>query len=289
MIAPKIYTILTCCLTVATSIASPKLARAAEREVLASGLVNPESVAVADDGRIFVSIIGKNGTAGDGLIALIENGAAKTFATGLDDPKGITYSAGNLYAADNKRVWKIDASGAATVFAAEGDFPIKPRMLNDVAAGPNGDLFVSDSGTFFSEGAIFRITPKKEITVVVHQKQAPMLKAPNGLLVEGADTLLLADYTASRLYRVGIADGKVTEVAANVVGADGIARDDKGRIFVGDWKSGRVYLIDTAAGKPTVFADGFKAAADITFAAKPARLLVPDMRAGTVTAIRLDE
>jgi gluconolactonase len=264
------------------------LAQAAERKVLAEGLVNPESVAVTDDGRIFVSIIGKNGIAGDGSIALVEGGAAKTIATGLDDPKGLTAAGNELFTADNKRVWKIDAQGKASVFVDADDFPIKPKMLNDIVAAPSGDLFVSDSGTFFSDGVIFRISPEKKITIVVEQKKAKELKAPNGLLIDEPESLLLADYTASRLYRIGIADGAVSELATGVVGADGIARDDTGRLFVSDWKTGRIYLIDSAKGKPVVFAEGFKSAADIVFAPKPARLLVPDMRGGTVTAIFLE-
>ena len=48
---------------------------------LVGGLTNPESVAVAPDGNVYVSVIGEREKA-DGMIARLENGKAVPFATG---------------------------------------------------------------------------------------------------------------------------------------------------------------------------------------------------------------
>ena len=66
------------------------------------GLKSPESVAVAADGKIYVSEIGEFGKDGDGQISVVgTDGALSVFATGMDDPKGIYFSGKTLYVADN--------------------------------------------------------------------------------------------------------------------------------------------------------------------------------------------
>ena len=85
---------------------------------LVTGLKNPESVAVGSDGRIYVTEIGEFGKDGDGRVMVIVNGKAVPFATGLDDPKGMVAWQKWLFVTDKKRVWRIDHTGKAKVFAA---------------------------------------------------------------------------------------------------------------------------------------------------------------------------
>ena len=262
-----------------------RAADAPKQTVIVSGLENPESVVQGADGKLYVTVIGKDGTDGDGFVAVIEDGKAKPFATGLDDPKGLVAHGNDLYVADKTRVCKIDSAGKATVYAAAEDFPQKPKFLNDIEVGPAGDVYVSDCGTFVSDGAVYRITPDRKTSVVLSQKTAPGLKAANGLLADGPDHLLVADFTAGKLHRLTLADGKLTEIAKGLGGADGIARDTKGSIYVSDWKGGRVFLIEANASTPKLLLDKFKAAADLLFLPKQGVLLVPDMKAGTITSV----
>ena len=44
-------------------------------------------------------------------------------------------------------------------------------------------------------------------------------------------------------------------------------------------------MLESGADKAKLIAEGFKAAADVFFDAKSGKLLVPDMKAGTVTAM----
>src|SRR5262249_5866008 len=69
--------------------ASTLVAQEKGPQVIAKGIKNPESVAVAFNGRIFVSEIGEFGKDGDGRIVEIVGDQVKPFAEGLDDPKGI--------------------------------------------------------------------------------------------------------------------------------------------------------------------------------------------------------
>jgi|HubBroStandDraft_6_1064221.scaffolds.fasta_scaffold175275_2 gluconolactonase len=261
----------------------------ADQQVIAQNVASPESAAIGQDGRLYVTQIGKSGVDGDGSLAVIENGAPKIFAKGLDDPKGLVAVGPDFYVADKTRVWKIDSTGAATVFAASDAFPIKPLFLNDIEASPQGDLYVSDCGKFVSDGVVFCIKPSKEISVVVSQKTAPQLKAPNGLLFDGNGRLLVVDFTAGRLYRADLADGKVVELAKGFGSADGLTRDTKGRIYVSDWRGGRIFVMNSDSDKPKLLLKGFKNPADIFFDAKSGKLLVPDTRAGTITAVSLED
>lgn len=264
-----------------------RAADAPKQTVIASGLENPESVVQGADGKLYVTVIGKDGTDGDGSVAIIEDGNAKPFATGLDDPKGLVAHGKNLYVADKTRVWKIDPTGKASVHVAPEDFPQKPKFLNDIEVGPGGDIYVSDCGTFVSDGAVYRITPDKKTSVVLSQKTAPGLKAANGLLADGPDHLLVADFTAGKLHRLTLADGKLTEIAKGLGGTDGIARDSKGNIYVSDWKGGRVFVIEANTSTTKLLLDKFKAAADLLFLPKEGVLLVPDMKAGTITSVSI--
>jgi len=264
-------------------------AHGAERKILAEGLKSPESVAVLSDGRVFVSMLGKMTVKGDGEIVEIKDGKSIPIAAGMDDPAGLTVRDDELFCADKIRIWRIDREGQASVYLDAEAFPIKPKSLNDITTGLNGDLFTSDSGNFTSAGVVFRITPEKNVTVVISHPAVAELKGPNGLICDGADHLLLNDFFARRLLRVSIADAKVTEVASDLGGADGLARDKRGRIFVSDWGKGRVFVMDDAQSKPRVFLEGFKAPADLTVDPYQDRLLIPDMRAGTLTAVSLED
>lgn len=264
-------------------------AAADERKVLAEGLKSPESVAVLPGGRIFVSMLGKMTAKGDGEIVEIREGRGVPVASGFDDPAGLTVRDGEIYCADKTRILKVDREGKASTYLDAEAFPLKPKSLNDITTGPNGDLFVSDSGNFTSAGAVFRIAPDKTVTVVISHPQLAELKGPNGILADGPEQLLLNDFFARRLLRVSIAAGTVTEVARDVGGADGLARDKRGRIYLSDWGKGRVFVIDDAASQPRVFLEGLKAPADLTVDPYEDRLLIPDMRAGTLIAVPLSD
>ena len=201
---------------------------AADRRVIASGMENPESVVIGRDGRLYMTVIGKPDVDGDGTVAVIVGGRPQTFAKGLDDPKGLVAQGTDLFVADKTRVWKIDSEGKAGIYAAAEDFPNKPKFLNDIEVSPAGEVFVSDCGTFVADAAVYRITPDRKVSVLVDQKSFSALKAANGLLMDGKNHLLIADFAAGRLYRCSLADGSMVELAGGLGGADGLRVTPKG-------------------------------------------------------------
>ncbi len=286
-------------LAVLLALAAPTFAQDKLPKPRVTDLKNPESVAIGNDGRIYVTEIGEFGKDGDGRVLVIgKDGKAIPFATGMDDPKGIVASLNILYVADNKRVWRIDNKGKATVFADEKAFPAPPLFLNDITVDEHGIVFVSDSGDLKGNGgAIYRITStppnpkvkddkgKVTVTTVADGKKNPHLKTPNGLVMDGKNHLLMLDFLTGDLLRIKIMDGSSTKIAYGFDGGDGLAWDMFGRLFVTSWKSGKVWGIPRPGEKSVLLASGFESAADLCLSGDGKSILIPDMKAGTLTSL----
>jgi glucose/arabinose dehydrogenase len=252
-----------------------------------TGLKNPESVAVGPDGRIYISEIGEFGKDGDGRILVLDKtGKASPFATGLDDPRGMVFWQKRLFVTDNKRVWHIDQSGKAVVLAVKEAFPTEPLLLNDIAVDERGILYVSDSGDLKGKGgAIYRIDYKGKVTLVADARTIPGLKTPNGLVLDGLSHLLMLDSGSGELLRVRIADGTAVKVADGFDSGDGLAWDWFGQLFITSWTQGKVWGIARPGMRPVLVASGFESAADLCLDPSGQSILVPDMKAGTLTAL----
>lgn len=268
----------------------PALTHAADLpKPIVTGLKNPESIAVGPDGKIYVSIIGEFDQDGDGSVGILQNGKITPIVQGLDDPKGIAVFAKWLFIADKKQVWRIDLTpgGKRELLAPANAFPTEPKFLNDLVIDPeSGTIYVSDSGDRKgNDGAVYRITMAGLVSVVTDTKRIPGLNIPNGLAMDGASHLILADFGAGNLYRVKLADGSAEKIAEGMDGADGLMWDPFGRLYISSWKTGKVFVIAQPGDKPTLLAEGFQSAADGCYQASTQSLLIPDMKAGTITAI----
>jgi gluconolactonase len=257
-----------------------------------SGLLTPESVVQAADGKIYISEINEFGKDGDGQIRVIDHGKSTVLVQGLDDPKGLTIIGNNLLIADKSRIWRValDQSPAtAEVFIAASDFPQTPQFLNDLAADANGNLYVSDSGDIMGTGkggAIYKITPQGKLSLLIDGKADPRVLAPNGLLADAkGEHLLIVDFTSGVLYNYDLAGRKLQEIASGFGGGDGIVKQANGTIYVSDWKSGKVYRVDN--NKAVLVKEGDQSAADIALSQDDHHLLVPDMKAGALDVIQL--
>ncbi len=254
---------------------------------MVKGLKNPESVIVGTDGRIYVSVIGEFDKDGDGGVMVIQDGQAVPFTTGLDDPKGLAAYQEWLFVADKNKVWRIDKQGKADLFVPPNAFPTTPLFLNDLVADPeSGILYLSDSGDRKGKGgAVYRITPKGLVETVANTNRWPGLHTPNGLAMDGAAHLLLLDFGSGELHRIKLADGTHEKLADGFDGGDGLVWDHFGRLFVSSWKHGKVWVIPRPGAEPILIAEGFESAADISLDPTGRFILVPDMKAGTLTAI----
>lgn len=248
-----------------------------------TGLKMPESVVQAKDGTIYISEINGFDKDGDGQISKLDkDGKLTVFATGMDDPKGLAIIGDKLYVADKTRILEVDKDGKWKVYTAATAFESKPKFLNDLEADKAGNLYVSDSGDLKSGGQIYKIAKGGAPTLVVDSKNKEVL-APNGLFSESPKQLLEIDFESGILYRINLATGKLTKVAEGFGGGDGLVKTKTGKIFISDWKTGKVYK--AVKGKAVLIKEGYQSAADIALTNDGKTLMVPDMKAGELDFI----
>jgi sugar lactone lactonase YvrE len=249
-------------------------------------------VVQAKDGKIYVSEINGFGQDGDGQITVIENGQARILVKGLDDPKGLAIIGQSLYVADNKRVLKVDLTGAkqaqVQVFAAATAFPEMPLFLNDLEPDIAGNLYVSDSGDLKGVGgAIYKINPQGKVTLVINSQQDARILAPNGLLMDDSgDVLMEVDFASGILYSYNMKTKVLNDVAEGFGGGDGLVHHANGSMYVSDWKNGKVFSVNLA-GEVKEIKSGYQSAADIALTKDEKTLMVPDMKAGELDFISL--
>ena len=246
-----------------------------------SGFVSPESAAQDAKGDIYVSEIGEFNKDGDGKITRISiDGKLSTFASGMDDPKGLTFIGKSLYVTDKNRVLKVEPDGKWTVFGSTMAFPQTPVFLNDITSDDAGNLYVSDSGNLKSGGAIFKIAQNKKITLVLDEN-TPEILAPNGLWIIKND-LYEVDFSSGILYKINLKNKSISKIAEGFGGGDGLIRSGN-NFFVSDWKNGKIFKVQ--GSKVSLYKDGFTAAADIALSFDRKSIMTPDMKAGSITFI----
>jgi gluconolactonase len=257
-----------------------------------TGLKTPESVVQAKNGRIFVSEIGNFGKDGDGQISEIDSaGKASIFAAGLDDPKGLAIIGENLYVADKTNIMKISLNDAkASEFVAAAAFQSPPQFLNDLEADLQGNLYVSDSGDIMGTGkggAIYKIDAAGKVTLLIDGKKDARVMAPNGLLADDTgDVLIFVDFTSGVLYTFNQKTQALNDIAEGFGGGDGVVHHSNGTMYVSDWKTGKVFSLNTK-GDISLLKGGYQSAADIAITKDEAYLMVPDMKAGVLDFIPL--
>jgi len=248
-------------------------------EVKYKGFVMPESVAEGSDGYIYVSEIGERDKDGDGKISKLDKkGNIIPFATGLYDPKGIVFYKDKLYVTDRDVIIEVDTDGSWEVLGSTMAFPKTPAFLNDIDVDSNGNFYITDTGNFETGGIVFKMNLSGDITVLFDETTENM-KAPNGVLPIGNNKLLLVDW-GGELFEADTKTKKIKKIGEGFLGGDGLAIKN-GVIYISSWKEGKVYEFKN--GKSKVILKDFKAAADIALSKDKTHLIIPDMKAGTVT------
>jgi hypothetical protein len=153
---------------------------------LTSGFQAPESAYYdAASKAIFVSSI--NGQIlerdGNGYISrLTPDGKVVNakWVTGLNAPKGLRSSGGTLWVSDIDEVVAVDISSGKITQRVKID---GAQFLNDLATGPDGTVYVSDSTTL----KVYEVRAGKTAVFV---EGGDKIEQPNGLLVDGTRLIL---------------------------------------------------------------------------------------------------
>ena len=106
--------------------------------------------------------------------------------------------------------------------------------------------------------------------LVVDTKSLPALNTPNGLALDGASHLLLADFGSGVLYRIKLADKSAQKVADGFDGGDGLTWDKFGRLFITSWKTGKVFGIPRPGQKAVLLTDEVRVKRPTVVSTRPA-------------------
>jgi sugar lactone lactonase YvrE len=191
----------------------------------------------------------------------------------LDAPKGMAISGDLLYVADLDKVRTFSLKSGAPI----GSIKLEgATFANGVAAGPDGKVYISDSGLKMN-GRDFEPTGTDAVWVIAKNKASVLAKStelgkPNGLAMDDKG-LLVSTFGSGEVYRLG-ADGTRSDVQKPPKGAlDGLVFFENS-VFVSSWEGSSVYR-KTGGGEFAPIVVGAKAPADFAIDTKRKLVIVP--------------
>jgi sugar lactone lactonase YvrE len=209
----------------------------------------------------------------------IEGGKSKVT---LNAPKGLAIVKDVLYVADLDTVRMFDVKSGAP----KGEIKLEgATFANDVAAGDDGKVYVSDSGLKM-EGADFKPTGTDAVWVLEKGKARALAKStdlarPNGLLVDGK-SLLVAPFGSNEIYRLDDKGRRSDATKLPKGGLDGIVKVGD-TLLVSSWEGQGVFKGKVGGAFEPVL-QSLEAPADIGYDKKRGRVLVPRFMGNVVEA-----
>jgi sugar lactone lactonase YvrE len=189
------------------------------RETFSSGIVNPTSMAIDPDDRLYVS------SRFEGTVYRVAmDGSVESYATDLGVACGLAFAPdGTLYVGDRSgTIFRVDRAGRAETFAT---LPASVAAFH-LALSPDGALFVTGP-TLSSYDALYRVGPDGTVST-----RYAAFGRPQGLAFDPGGTLFVIEALAgsSGLYRVPAAGDPELVLAGP--GLVGVAFDSHGAVVV---------------------------------------------------------
>ncbi len=267
----------------------------------AAGMKTPESVRFdAAQDLWFVSNI--NGPAAgkddNGFIVRLSADGAPMDSTPFIEggKKGVTLNAPKGMALVGDTLWVADID-AVRAFNAKTGAPIASvaitgaAFLNDVVAGPDGSIYITDTGVRFDDrGQMTHPGPDAIIQIIGRQYKAVATFAgqpgPNGIAWDAANGRFLINAFTSKnffIWKPGMATPDSVGIGAG--GGDGLEVLADGRALYTSWADSSLSVF--VNGKSTTLMKGLPDPADIGYDQKRQRVAVPLFNNGKVVFIAL--
>lgn len=229
----------------------------------------------AKDDNGFITRLGPDGK----ILAL--KWVESTKEAPLHAPKGLAVSGKTVYVTDIDHVKGYDTESGKPV--ADIDFtPHQARFLNDLAADPQGFLFVTD----MFANVVYRIEPGASNAVTVVAK-GEALEKPNGVAVDPAGgRVVVASWDTGKVSQI-TAEGTLKPLCEpGAKNLDGVVFDAAGSLYVSSFTGGTIFKI-TPDGKVATFMEKLETPADIGIDVKKGLLLVPSLKGNWARAYKM--
>ncbi len=258
--------------------------------IVLAGFATPESVFFDEANKRYLvtNINGQPaGKDDNGFISVVSLDGKMTtekwIAGGVDGvtlhaPKGMAVDSGTLFVSDIDTVRMFDLKSGKS----KGDVAIEgARFLNDVVAGKNHKIYVSDTGVgpdFKSLGAdgVWMIANKKAAVFYANKD----LGGPNGLAFLGND-LVVNNFSNAEIYKLDAKKGKGDVTTAPTGGLDGMFIAADGTVWVSSWGGESIYR-GKLGGAFDAVVTHVTGAADFTVNTKSKQIVVPRFMNNTV-------
>lgn len=262
------------------------LADDAKKRIVVSdvGLATPESVEyyAAEDVYLVTNINGSPfAIDGNGFISKLKPDGSVIDLKWIDGnkkgvtlnaPKGVAIAGKNLLVADVNQVhvFELPSGKQKKSITIKGS-----TFLNGITPGPNGSVYVTDSG--YNDGfapsgtdAFYQVWTNGKYKAIVKDKE---MGHPNGIWDDNG-RLVFNTFGSGKIFSVDTTGQQVAMATPPNGGLDGMVKLKDGRFVTSSWGGSAIYVEDKV-GKYSVLADSLDAPADLGVDTKRNRLLIP--------------
>ena len=194
----------------------------------------------------------------------------------LHAPKGLAITGDTLWVTDIDAVRAFDKRAGRPL----ASYPVRGAVfLNDIAVGPDGALYITDTGVRMDASGmshpgpdrIFKLTRAGEASTAF---QFDSLPGPNGIAWDDANQrFIVVHFAGTEIVAWKPGDSTTTTIATGKGQFDGVERLADGRVLVSSWADSSIYVLDGSALVRAVA--GVAGPADIGVDTKRNRVAVP--------------
>ena len=195
----------------------------------------------------------------------------------LNAPKGMALTGDTLWVADIDALRAFNKRTGAPITSVS--MVGQAKFLNDVAVGPDGALYVTDTGVIpdpktgmahTGPDRIFRVAGGKASIAL----QSPQLAGPNGITWDSAaNHFVIVPFAGNAIVAWRPGEKTVQPIATGPGQEDGVEVLPGGRLLVTSWADSSLFVVEN--GQATTIAKGVPSPADIGLDTKRSRVAVP--------------
>lgn len=233
----------------------------------------------AKDNNGFITRVRGEGGEIDSLMFIVGGRGGVT----LNAPKGIALTGDTLWVTDIDAVRAFNKKTGRAI----ASYPVQGAVfLNDICTGPDGALYITDTGIRFADAGmshpgpdrIFKVTRTGQVSTAF---QFDSLVGPNGIAWDDASQrFIIVAFAGNDIMAWKPGETTTTTLATGKGQFDGVERLADGRILVSTWADSSIYVLDGSTLIRAVA--GVESPADIGVDTKRNRVAVPLFQANRV-------